>query len=206
MASAAVEGDRRREKVPALCGRLFLYCNGIHERSPFALGKSLVECSIMYSYRRLAAFFVALTSLLSPAIATAALTTTATSTEELVREYFWDLPVMAAIAKCESEFTQYGASGNVLQGGYRGRMMGVYQIAPLHLPDAQALGLDISTLEGNMAFARHLYNMSGSRPWAASQWCWQKMPETTAVVSHDTKIAMIQKQIDAIKEMLARLQ
>ena len=160
----------------------------------------------MYSYRRLAAFFVALTSLLSPAIATAALPATATSTESRVREYFWDLPIMSAIAKCESEFTQYNAAGGLLQGGYKHRMMGIFQIAPIHEPAAAQLGLDLATINGNMAFARHLYNMSGSRPWAASQWCWQKMPETTAVVSHDTKIAMIQKQIDAIKEMLARLQ
>ncbi|HEY4520911.1 MAG TPA: hypothetical protein VJL57_00750 [Candidatus Paceibacterota bacterium] len=160
----------------------------------------------MYSYRRLAAFCIALTSLLSPAIATAALTMAASSTEAQVRTYFWDLPVMAAIAKCESEFTQYEASGNVLQGGYKGRMMGVYQIAPLHLPDAAMLGLDLETVEGNMAFARHLYEMSGTRPWEASRWCWQKLPEATAVVSHDTKIAMIQKQIDAIRLALTLMQ
>ncbi|RJQ33766.1 hypothetical protein C4568_03895 [Candidatus Parcubacteria bacterium] len=153
----------------------------------------------MYSNRRAAAFFVALTSLLSPAICFAG------TTEDRIREYFWDLPVMAAIAQCESEFTQYNASGATLQGGYKGRMIGAYQIAPLHLPDAQALGLDVMTLEGNMAFARHLYEVSGTRPWDASKWCWQKLPEASAVVPHDVKLAMIQKQLDAIKAALDKL-
>ncbi len=159
----------------------------------------------MYSHSWLAALCVGLTSLLAPAVGWAATPLVASGTEQKVREYFWDLPVMAAIAKCESEFTQYGASGNALLGGYKSRMIGLYQIAPLHLSDAIALGLDVMTLEGNMAFARHLYEMSGTRPWEASRWCWGTMPETTAVVSHETKIAMIQKQINAIKEALARM-
>lgn len=113
---------------------------------------------------------------------------------------------MAAIASCESDFTQFRVDGSVLRGGYKGRMIGIYQIAPMHIPAATTLGLNVETTEGNMAFARHLYEESGTRPWAASEWCWHKLPEATAVVNDATKIAMIQKQIDSIKLALANLQ
>ena len=113
---------------------------------------------------------------------------------------------MIAIAKCESEFTQFNALGTVLQGGYKNRMIGLYQIAPLHIPDATALGLNVKTTEGNMAFARHLYEQSGTRPWLASKWCWQHLPEAKMTLDNAAKIAMIQKKIESIKAALAELQ
>lgn len=156
----------------------------------------------MYSHPRLVVTFAALLCTVAPNLAAAA-SGIASSTEDRVRAYFWDLPVMSAIAKCESEFTQFNHLGEVLRGGYLGRMIGVYQIAPMHIPEATSLGIDVTTLEGNMAFARHLYDQSGTRPWAASEWCWHTLPEATAVVDRSTKIAMIQKQIDSIRAALA---
>ena len=155
--------------------------------------------------RPLAVFFTALTcALFAPAFAGAA-TPVATSTEAQVRTYFWDLPVMSAIARCESEFTQFNPSGTVLHGGYKKSMIGIYQIAPMHISEATSLGLDINTIAGNMAYARHLYDVNGTSPWLDSKWCWQKLPDATAVVDTDTKIAMIQKQIDSIKDALSQI-
>src|SRR3989338_9963813 len=94
----------------------------------------------MYIHKRFAASMVALSFLITPALAGASVPL---STEDQVREYFWDIPVMIAIAKCESEFTQFNSLGNILQGGYKNRMIGLYQIAPLHIPDATVLGLDV---------------------------------------------------------------
>lgn len=160
----------------------------------------------MYSRRRLAVLVAAFTFIFSPAVALSAASPIVMSTEARVRAYFWDLPVMSAIAKCESEFMQFNSEGAVLRGGYRKSMIGIFQVAPLHTPKATALGIDIKTVEGNMAFARHLYEESGTRPWLASRSCWQHLPETSMKVDDATKIAMIQKQIDSIRLALEQLQ
>ena len=154
----------------------------------------------MYSHKRLAASFAAIALVLLPAVVSAEL-----SAEERVRQYFWDIPVMTAIAKCESEFRQFNSQGVALRGGYKKSMVGLFQIAPLHIPAATALNIDIKTMGGNMAFARHLYEQSGTRPWLASKWCWQDMPEARIVLDDETKIAMIQKQIDSIRLALEQL-
>jgi len=97
--------------------------------------------------------------------------------EARIREYFKDVPVMAEIARCESKFRQYTDSGNVLMGGYGGGMVGVFQIyKDVHKSAAQVLGIDISTLDGNLAYARHLYAESGTAPWISSMPCWNTNP------------------------------
>jgi hypothetical protein len=100
-----------------------------------------------------------------------------------VAEYFADLPVMYAIAKCESGFTQYSASGAVLNGG-SGGMLGVFQInGAVHKSFAKSLGDDITTLAGNMAYARYLYNGEGTDPWISSEGCWGGIDAASAVAS-----------------------
>ena len=106
------------------------------------------------------------------------------SVEDYVREYFADIPVMAAIAKCESRFTHVGKDGNVLKNSKGSSAIGVFQImTSIHKEDAEDLGFDLATLEGNLSYARHLYEKSGTKPWEAdksSVACWGKTPAAKA--------------------------
>lgn len=111
-------------------------------------------------------------SLLAPAVSLAQTAATSTEVEAVVRAYFADVPVMAAIAKCESNFRQFTASGSVLNGG-SGGMLGVFQVnRSVHAKFALSLGYDINTLEGNLAYARYLYQQEGTAPWDSSSDCW----------------------------------
>ena len=98
--------------------------------------------------------------------------------EEYVQEYFADIPVMTAIAKCESQFRHFSKSGNVLQNSSGSSAIGVFQImSSIHDPVAEKLGLDLNTLQGNVAYARYLYGKQGTKPWEAdkaSVACWGK--------------------------------
>ena len=93
--------------------------------------------------------------------------------EARVREYFSDIPVMIDVAYCESKFNQHGKDGNVLRGVVRDDMR-VMQINDYyHCETAEKLGIDLHTLEGNLAYARYLYNREGTRPWNSSAHCWR---------------------------------
>ena len=95
------------------------------------------------------------------------------NTELAVREYFKDIPVMIQIARCESHFRHTLADGSVLQGRVDSADTGVMQINKrYHLSEAQKLGLDLTELGDNMAYARHLYEKQGTQPWSASAACW----------------------------------
>lgn len=94
-------------------------------------------------------------------------------TESVVRTYFADTPVMIEIARCESKFRQYAANGDPLYGGAGGKMVGVFQVySDIHKSFAHTLGMDIETLDGNMAYAKYLYEREGTRPWLSSASCW----------------------------------
>src|SRR3989344_1764246 len=100
--------------------------------------------------------------------------------EARVRAYFADVPVMANIAKCESEFRQFGASG-ALHGGMGGSMIGVFQIhEDVHADYAKERGMDIYSLDGNLAYAQHLYEKEGTTPWDSSASCWEGMALASA--------------------------
>jgi hypothetical protein len=87
--------------------------------------------------------------------------------ETQVKNYFQDAPVMVQIAKCESGFRQFDKSLMPLRGGQSKTMIGVFQInEAVHAETAKKMGMDIYSLEGNLAYARHLYNRSGTGPWA----------------------------------------
>jgi len=159
---------------------------------------------LLYTQRSSAVFLAALFLLGLPFQAGAQTASSIVNVETRVRTYFADLPVMIAVAKCESEFRQFNRNGDVLHGGYKKTMTGIFQIARIHLLEATTLGLDINTLEGNMAFARHLYEMEGTTPWDASYACWGDWEVETA--RFDAKILALQQQINALRQVLALLQ
>jgi hypothetical protein len=99
--------------------------------------------------------------------------------ETRVKQYFADIPVMPMIAKCESGFRQYGSNRLPLfDPSYS--MIGVFQVSAAHLPEALGMGMDVTTLEGNMAYARTLYQSGGTDPWLDSFNCWGGMPVAPA--------------------------
>lgn len=94
-------------------------------------------------------------------------------TRRAVEEYFKDEPLLVHIAFCESSFRQNGKDGEVLRGNVIAKDVGVMQINErFHAAQAETLGYDIYTLEGNMGYAKWLYKKEGARPWMSSSKCW----------------------------------
>jgi len=92
--------------------------------------------------------------------------------EEYVHGYFEDIPVMAAIAECESRFRHFDQGGDIIRGEANWRDVGVMQINErFHLTVATELGYNLYSLEGNIAYARYLFEKEGTRPWNASKNC-----------------------------------
>lgn len=82
---------------------------------------------------------------------------------------------MAEIARCESRFRQFNGNGTVLRGEINSGDVGVMQVNEyFHKNTSVQLGMSIYTLEGNVAYARYLYNQSGTQPWISSKPCWGK--------------------------------
>ncbi|TSC58634.1 MAG: hypothetical protein Greene041679_81 [Parcubacteria group bacterium Greene0416_79] len=94
--------------------------------------------------------------------------------EEYVRAYFADTPILAEIAWCESRFRHLGNDGRIIRGALSGTDVGVMQINEFyHGERAVRLGFDLHTLEGNLAYAKWLYEKEGVLPWRPSERCWQ---------------------------------
>ena len=99
----------------------------------------------------------------------------AQTTEEYVRSYFIDIPVMADIAYCESRFRHVGNDGSLYRGKINHSDVGVMQVNEYyHLATAVKLGYDIYTLRGNLSYAEWLYHKEGTVPWLSSSSCWKK--------------------------------
>ena len=96
-------------------------------------------------------------------------------TEQIVRAYFEDIPVMVQVARCESTFRHTLADGSVLKGVVDPADTGVMQINKrYHEKAAAAMLLDLEDIYDNMAYARHLYETQGTQPWSASAPCWNR--------------------------------
>ena len=95
------------------------------------------------------------------------------SVEKYLREQYADTPILVEIARCESTFSQFDKDGNVVRGKVNSKDVGVMQInEKYHSETATVLGYDLHTIEGNVAYAKHLYEEQGSKPWSASKFCW----------------------------------
>ncbi len=90
-------------------------------------------------------------------------------------DYFADTPLLAKIAGCESHNRQVDTKGRLVRGEVNHYDVGVMQINELyHADEAEKLGYDIYSLDGNAAFGRYLYEHQGSQPWSSSRGCWGK--------------------------------
>ena len=82
-----------------------------------------------------------------------------------VNTVFAGIPDMIAVAKCESNFREY-SNGQVLRGGTGGNYIGVFQISNSYYQNALSLGFDIYTTEGNIGYAKYMYDQRGTAPWS----------------------------------------
>jgi hypothetical protein len=138
--------------------------------------------------------------------------------EQSVREYFADIPVMVEIARCESKFRQFVDSGNVLRGGAGGQMVGVFQFFDrYHTSPAYGLGFDIETVDGNLAYARYVYDRQGTAPWNSTRDCWDVpelrtlTPEPLAAVTVSESVVenaddVTQQKITLMRQVIELLQ
>ena len=77
-------------------------------------------------------------------------------------------------------------------------MIGVFQInRSVHAKFALSLGDNISTLAGNMAYARYLYTQEGTDPWISSEGCWGSVE-----VSTNLKMGTVSPQVIALQKLL----
>ena len=96
-----------------------------------------------------------------------------TDVPEKVRQYFKDTPILIEIAKCESTFRHLNKNGRIIRGKVNSSDIGVMQINEYyHSKEAEKLGIDLYSLEGNMEYAMYLYEKEGTRPWISSSPCW----------------------------------
>jgi len=96
------------------------------------------------------------------------------SVKGVVNDYFADVPDLVLVARCESHFRQFDKNGRVLRGAVNKGDIGVMQINEYYHGDkAEELGYDLYTIEGNLAYARFLYDHEGLTPWLSSSKCWK---------------------------------
>lgn len=127
---------------------------------------------------------------------------TLAETETAVREYFADIPAMISIAKCESGFRQYTTNGTPLRGS--NLYIGVFQIdEKIHADIARGMGMDIFTLDGNLAYAKYLYEKSGTRPWAGCVKNTDTAPITSSQsLTRNLKIGITNSQVKILQQLL----
>lgn len=97
-----------------------------------------------------------------------------------MREYFKETPILAEVARCESHYRQFTKKGDVLRGEVNRSDVGVMQINEYyHGKTAEKLGINLYSLEGNLAYAKNLYERQGVAPWVHSKKCWSKSEHLT---------------------------
>ncbi len=116
--------------------------------------------------------------------------------EVMVRNFFSDIPEMISIAQCESRFRQYNDKGEVLRGS--NLYIGIFQFdEKIHAKKALDLGMDIYTIEGNLEYAKYLYQQAGLRPWAG---CIGK--NTNYVITQNLRIGNRHLQVQTLQKIL----
>ncbi len=106
------------------------------------------------------------------------------STENYVREYFKDIPIMIQVARCESTFRHLDEDGEIHRGRVNNADVGVMQINEFyHLDQAEKKNYNIYTIEGNTAYARDLYERQGTQPWKSSKPCWGKYENVNLAIN-----------------------
>jgi hypothetical protein len=171
-------------------------------KTPFVFGLLLVSALTFFSHSPL----VFATSQVKESEVTKTVYLTQAEVEARTREYFKDTPVMIEIARCESKFRQFTDAGNVLRGGSAGGMVGVFQFfESIHSTPAKALGFDITTLEGNLGYAKHVYTTEGTTPWNSAKACWNVPTTTTPTLAIKASKADLQKQVDLLMQLITLL-
>ncbi|MDZ4228253.1 MAG: hypothetical protein U1E54_03330 [Candidatus Levybacteria bacterium] len=90
------------------------------------------------------------------------------------QEFGEDADIMIDVAFCESNLSHYNDKGEVLRGKVNPKDVGLFQISETyHLKTAEKMGLDIYTLNGNITYAKYLFEKNGLKDWAASSNCHQ---------------------------------
>lgn len=94
------------------------------------------------------------------------------SIEQLILEQFPQDPVMVLVARAESGLRQFDKNGNVIVNKETNDR-GLFQINyRYHGKTAEKMGLDIDTLEGNIAYTKYLLRTQGLNAWSASAHNW----------------------------------
>ena len=136
------------------------------------------------------------TSTQPAAIVVAISTTTAftdnTNVMAYVKAQYASDPILIDIARCESAFRQYDAkTGEVLHGAQDNQDIGVMQINERYQgAKAASLGYDIDTVEGNVAYAKYLYETQGGGPWSASASCWSESYAAKQAAANASAVAV----------------
>ncbi len=112
-------------------------------------------------------------------LATSSVSEASTSPTEAIRVLvegtFGTSSPMVAAAGCESGFRQFDDSGKPLKNP-GSSATGVFQIlGSVHRASALKMGFDIDTVEGNIGYAKVLYDANGTVPWNESKFCWGRL-------------------------------
>jgi hypothetical protein len=84
------------------------------------------------------------------------------------------------VCSCESSgdpdsgWKQHDKDGNVIRGVINNLDVGSCQINLYYWGDeAESLGFDLNSEEGNIKMANYIYDNYGLTPWNASRHCWE---------------------------------
>lgn len=88
--------------------------------------------------------------------------------EERIKQELGD--EFVRIASCESTLKQFNDDGTVLISHTNDK--GLFQVNHIHWNDAIRLGIDLDTIDGQIAYAKHLKEKNGTKDWFMSKKCW----------------------------------
>lgn len=82
---------------------------------------------------------------------------------------------LVAVSRCEAGYAQYEKDGS-LRKNPKSSATGQFQILrSMHEANAQRMGFDITTPEGNQDYAEYLYENNGLSDWEESRDCWESL-------------------------------